>query len=84
MTDYQKLIQKMQSGSKMIRSGRWSVKDYYLDLAEFFDSLSPAKGVDTTIYSGVKHGGYFNFTQDAEDLRILAKREGTDRNTTKK
>tara|TARA_Y100000310_G_C20127903_1_gene554495 strand:+ start:153 stop:389 length:237 start_codon:yes stop_codon:yes gene_type:complete len=77
MTDYQRLIGKMQEGSKLIKSGKWSVKDYYLDLADFFDSLEPSRGVDIVMHRGHKHGGAFNFTDDAEDLRRLAKNYGS-------
>ena len=75
MTDYQRLIEKMQYGSKMIKSGKWTVKEYYLDLADFFDSLEPSSGVDVLNIRGVKHGGHFNFKRDAEELRMLAKKE---------
>ena len=76
MTDYQRLIEKMQYGSKMIKSGKWSAGDYYLDLADFFDSLEPSKGVDVVTSKWIQHGGHFNFTKDAEELRFLAKKKG--------
>ena len=69
------MLAKIKSGSQRIKGGEWTLADFYNDLAVFFDSLEPSTGVDVVEVRGVKHGGYFNFKRDAEELRMLAKKE---------
>lgn len=74
-SDYNRMLEKMKEGSQKIKEGKWSLSEYYEELADFFDSLDPSSGIDVVDIRGVKYGGHFNFKRDAEDLRMLAKKE---------
>ena len=59
------LITTINSQISRVKRGAMPLSEYYDIMADFFDYLWPASGID--------HGGKFNFKQDAVELRQLSK-----------
>ena len=78
MSDFNQLTVKIKYGSALVSTKKWRLSDYYLYMAEYFESLTPSSGTDVVTIKGVKYGGYYNFRNDAEELRMLAMKVKSD------
>ena len=64
---YKEMMEKIKNGSRLIKSGKWKISDFYFSMGDFFNQIEPS--------TGVHMGDSFNFKEDARELISLAKLE---------
>ena len=64
---FNNLMNKIKTGTSKVKSGKWTLSDYYFKMSDFFNQIEPSKGIHMT--------GAFNFKEDAEEFKQLAIKE---------
>ena len=60
------LLNEIKTSSSKVKSGEWTLSDYYFRMTDYFNQIEPSTGTD--------QGIVFDFKKDAEEFRLLAKK----------
>ena len=64
---FSNLMQEMKISSSKVRSGEWTLSDYYFRMCDFFKQIEPSQGYH--------YGNPFDFREDAKEFKQLAIKE---------